>query len=568
MADKSISDLRELSLSGVRSNDPLAIVNVGASETMKVQVKDLIQAGIQFIDNGSIPGEKLNAAVPPDSITSLELADHAVTAIKLADGSACNVAAGAPIGAGSYQGQLYLDTITSKVYCWDSNNWVEIKAAGSINDVSGFVPAFSYPSIATLTTQTGDSVRVSAVLPDTTGSRQFLAGPSNAAGQVVARAITGADLPVATSTEKGGVIVNGNGLTMNGDRVEIDNTVAPSLARSLVTFNQQGLIQSGSPLAASDLPPATASEIGGVKPGTGLQVDVDGTLNHPITVTPGDYAKVSVSETGHVVGSVALQATDIPALDASKITSGTLSPAVIGDKSITKEKLADYAISYIQEAQPPVINVPIGELWFQESTAQLSMWNGNSWFPVGQARLTAENLRYCGTVDADTNLIAGVTKFGTGAGYAIGDAPKAATDSQIGVYFVVSNPGSNITLVPGEAFDNGDWLLCNGAVAGTGWERIDTLSSGGGGGGATNLGDLLDVTLTTPQAGEFLAFTAGGQWVNVLAPAAPGTVAPGTPTNGQIWVDTSVNPPKVNVYDQTNTAWVEVLTTTIDGGTY
>jgi len=61
-------------------------------------------------------------------------------------------------------------------------------------------------------------------------------------------------------------------------------------------------------------------------------------------------------------------------------------------------------------------------------------------------------------------------------------------------------------------------LLCHGISAG--WVRIDTLSGAGGGSGGSgssvsHLDDLLDVTLTSPAAGDILQFSAGGQWLNV-----------------------------------------------------
>ena len=228
-------------------------------------------------------------------------------------------------------------------------------------------------------------------------------------------------------------------------------------------------------------------------------------------MAPGVYPKVTVDQYGHVTAGVPLQAVDIPSLDASKITTGTFGTALIGDRSVTLAKLADYSISYIQEAMPPLTGNHIGCLWYQESTAGLHMWNGNSWMPISIGRLSQENLRYCGTIDATTGLITGVTSFGTAAGYSIGDALKNASDQLTGTYFVVDVPGSSIPQTPSITYDNGDWVLCNGAAAG--YVRIDTLS-GGGGGGANRLNDLLDVTITSPTDGQMFVYTGAGQWVN------------------------------------------------------
>ena len=92
----------------------------------------------------------------------------------------------------------------------------------------------------------------------------------------------------------------------------------------------------------------------------------------------------------------------------------------MADASITREKLADYAIAYIQEASPPVSGPGhIGVLWFQESTGQLRMWNGNSFMAVGFGRLAQENLRWGGIIDAATGLMTGVTESGKNDGLKI-----------------------------------------------------------------------------------------------------------------------------------------------------
>ncbi len=123
-------------------------------------------------------------------------------------------------------------------------------------------------------------------------------------------------------------------------------------------------------------------------------------------------------------------------------------------------------------------------------------------------------MRYCGTVDAGTGLVDGITTFGTSAGYTIGDSLGNATNDRTGVYFVISTSGNNIpeANVTNVSFDAGDWVLCNGTVAG--WVRIDTLSSAAGS-GVQNLDDLLDVTITSVANGEPLVYDSSvNQWVN------------------------------------------------------
>jgi hypothetical protein len=194
----------------------------------------------------------------------------------------------------------------------------------------------------------------------------------------------------------------------------------------------------------------------------------------------------------------------------------------------------EFSIAYIQEANPGTVDPGhVGMMWFQESTAGLHMWNGNSWMPISIGRLSQENLRYCGVIDASTGLVAGVTSFGTAAGYKIGDALGGATDAHTGVYFVITTAGNSIPETPAITYDNGDWVLCNGSAAG--WIRVDTLSGGGGGGGVTHLTDLLDVTTAGATAGDHLELQGSGQWTSVPAlfseDAATNSLIPTTKTN-------------------------------------
>ena len=62
-----------------------------------------------------------------------------------------------------------------------------------------------------------------------------------------------------------------------------------------------------------------------------------------------------------------------------------------------QEKLADYSVSFIQGAEPSILDgVHAGMFWYQESTGQLRCYNQNSWMPVGGrlAQRTSQILRH------------------------------------------------------------------------------------------------------------------------------------------------------------------------------
>ena len=518
MADLRITNLPAMAAGTAQNSDVLPVSDISASTTKKITIADLIKDGIDALPDGSINGDKVNFTLANGSVGTAQLADGSVTGVKLADGSAAGTGAALP-AAGDYVGQLFFKTSAPKeLYSWNGASWDAASGLLAIEgNTTGLVNTY-------VSTSNGTST-ISADLNATTGPGEFLAGPSGALGAIGQRRIASQDLPTA-GAQKGAVAVNGNGLAMSGDTLSLNKGAATSSSGQLVTYDDQGLVVSGAAIQSSDLPLGSDSQVGAVMPGSGLSVGVDGALNHANSVVSGTAPKITFDTEGHVTAGQALLPSDIPDLPASKITSGQFSTPYIADESITLPKLADYSIAYIQEAQPSTVDPGhIGVLWYQESTAQLRMWNGNSFRPIGFGRLSQENLRWGGTVDASTGLIAGVTEAGTTGGLKIGDAVPPASDQLGGLYLVVSVAGNSIGETPGITYDAGDWCLCVNATEG--WIRIDTLN-GGGGGGASSLGDLLDVTLTAEAAGEFIQLQANGQWQNIeLEPGTIGALKPG-----------------------------------------
>lgn len=444
----------------------------------------VIDAKIADLDGAKLFADSVTAAqIAPDAITASELADNAVDTAAIQDAAVTDI----KLAAGIDGAKLTDDTVTASKIPSSSLDRGLDKTSGSI----GHTNAVIGETMSGITFDSQGHVTAAAPLVDT-------------------------DLPPATITAIGGVSVPADsGLTVTGAGVlDHENNVAAG-SISGIDYDDHGHISSTRALIGTDLPVATALNVGAVSvPGPVLRIAGAGELTHgDTTVAPGSYPKVTVDQQGHVTQGLSLNAVDIPELDASILTSGTFDPSLILDKSIQREKLADYAISYIQEAEPEVTDVHhIGCLWYQESTAQLRMYNGNSWMPVGFGRLSADNLRFGGTIDASTGLVTNITDDAVTAGIEVGDVLPTATDTLGGIYFVADTAGSNINVfdVVGVSFDASDWVLCISASAG--WTRIDVAGSGGG---AVVLPDLLDVTITTPQEGDRLTYNGStSQWVN------------------------------------------------------
>ena len=437
---------------------------------------------------GSIAGSKLI----DETITSTQLATNSVTSVELAD-NACDTAAIASLAV----------------------------TDGKINDVSGTkVAAGTLPATALNTANIDRGLNVSSnnigIANAVTGGASSRNGITYTAEGLISStsALLPSDLPEAEVAALGAVSVPAAG------GLSVTNLGALSIANSIsavtisgLTFNTFGQLTSSGALVGGDLPVATASIIGAIKVPTAsapLAVDGNGVLSVADSgVTAGTYEKVTVSAKGIITAGADLAASDIPVLDASKITTGQLGTARISDDAITMDKLGSNAISFIQEAQPDITSVPAGVSWLQESTGQLRIFNGNSWFSVGFGRLAEENLRFCGTVNGTNGIIVNLTTFGTSAGFTAGNAIPAGTASLTGTYFVCTVAGNGIGVVSGTSFDVGDWAMCIGA---TGWQRVDTLS---GPGSVSALDDLSDVTIASPTAGQFFEYAADGQWKNV-----------------------------------------------------
>jgi hypothetical protein len=286
-------------------------------------------------------------------------------------------------------------------------------------------------------------------------------------------------MPVATTTTIGAVSAAADsGLTVSGaGALSITNTLTGGTANG-ITFDGNGLITGTTGLAASDLPKATPSAIGGVSTPSsgGLEVDSAGALSIANSgVVAGTHAKVTVNARGIVTAGLNLVAADIPNLDTSKITSGTLDTARIANNSVTGEKLADSSTVTFAGAgsSEGVVTFPEayfkGEFFFDAINRDLYLWDGNAWQPV---TITSGEIVFSGTYDASTNTVASVTTAGEAAGLTAGSALPAAASTNSQYYVVVSEQGTGTAPAPAVGLNPPDILLSNGTT----WELLDVSS--------------------------------------------------------------------------------------------
>ena len=465
------------------------------------------------VDTAALTTNSVTTAKVTDlNITTGKLANNAVTAAKIADDTitATQIAANA-VGSSELADNA-VDTAAI------ANSAV---TDGKISGVSGTKVTDGTITAAKLNTSNID--RSLNVASGNLGINNAVTGGASARNGITynneglitsTAALVASDIPEATASAVGGVSVpaaGGLAVTAAG-ALSINNTVTGA-TRSGITFNDQGLITSTAALAAGDLPVATASTVGAVSipvASAPLAVSATGVLSIANSgVTAGTYPKVTVSDQGIVTSGTTLSAGDIPDLSTTKITTGQFGTNFVANDAITMDKLANLSTGFIQEASPDISDLPTGVFWLQESTGQLRIFNGNSFFSVGFGRLAEENLRFCGTFNASNGTIVTLTAFGTSAGFTVSNALPAGTATLTGAYFVCVTPGNGTAVVPSTSFDAGDWCLCVGP---DNWDRIDTLS---GPGSVSSLNDLSDVTVSSPQTGQLLVLQASGQFANV-----------------------------------------------------
>ena len=229
-------------------------------------------------------------------------------------------------------------------------------------------------------------------------------------------------------------------------------------------------------IVPTDIPDATASTKGIIQPGTGLAV-ATGVLNHSNIVTGATVSSITFDNQGHITAAIPLVATDIPVLDASKITTGTFPTALIADASITGLKIADSANVQFGETLP--VAEHIGQFFFNPLEGSVFLWDGNVWQPVG---VTTGAIILAGTYNATTNQIVSTTLEGAAIGLTAGSPLPSSTDANANYYVVVSVGGTGTAPAPTNILAPPDLILSTGSA----WVELD-VSGGAGAIAAVNV---------------------------------------------------------------------------------
>ena len=482
MADLKISQLPALG-DNLATGDKIALVDSSSSETKSLTVANLFSANsFGLLSSNAIPIAKISVtagsiagtAVADLGISTAKVDNDAITSAKLDNNSSAQVVTSLP-GSGGFTGQIAANSNDGyAASIWDGSAWQSLKAAASINSITGDTTSIVNIAVAT----SGSTRALSASIDDSSAAAQFLAGPSGAAGAVSLRAITGADLPTATSSALGAIKVNGEGLRMDTGVIEIDNDVSASSAYNLVAVTAKGLVSAYRTITAADLPDGSTSAKGALQVGSGLAVS-SGVISVDNTATAGTYTKVTITASGLVSSGTTLSSTDLPAHSAALLTSGNLDIARVPTNAITGVKLADASTTQFggPGSTSEIVTFPTarfkGDRFWDEYHGDEYIWTGSSWAAV---TITGGELIYGGTYNAASgqNKVASVTTAGAAAGLQTGVGLPTPSATNIRVYVVVSDSGTGSGNAPAVALAPPDMLVSNGTNA---WDLVDVSNA-------------------------------------------------------------------------------------------
>jgi hypothetical protein len=374
VADQRITQLTKLAQADVAANDVLPIVDVGASTTKKVEVKELFQAGANLADSASIDLIKLNQA-STTKLGTTALADDAITAAKLANDSSIAYDSVAPT-IDNFEGRGYVNSTSKYLQVWNGTSFDQVVAptagienlaitTGKLVDgavtTAKVTPLSSgaYADSSIITAKINDAAITAAKIATNAVTASAVLDGAITASKVATSAISYDKLQNTTTTDvvlgrssAGGGIVQEIAVTAAG-RALIDDATAAAQRTTL------GL----GDLATSTGTWTNGSSFAGTSTGTN-------TGDQTITLT-GDV-------TGTGTGSFATTVSTA-AISEGKLATNAVTTGKINAKAVTAAKLGDNSGVIVAADVPAGSGAFVGQQWVNTNTGFEYTWTGAVW---------------------------------------------------------------------------------------------------------------------------------------------------------------------------------------------
>lgn len=359
MADQRITELVELPQGGVAFNDVLPIADVSASQTKKVQVKSLIQAGFNLADASTLDISKINQASAA-KLTGTSIAANTLTYDKIQQVSA-NKLLGRSASTGNVEEidcTVYIRTLLDDANAAAARSTLELGVVATGNTINTSlledlsVTTGKINNLAvTAAKLASDAVETAKILDGAVTSAKIqtsgITGSNVSAGAIdaVHLATSGVTLAKMAANSVGTIQLVDSGITqakLAADAVATINIAASGITQSKLAANAVAtinLIDSGVTFAklSSDSVDTINLVTSGVTQAK-LAANAVATIN---------LVDSGVTQSKLASGSVATINVIDSAITLAKMASGSVNTAQLVDSGVTQAKLASGAVNTI-----------------------------------------------------------------------------------------------------------------------------------------------------------------------------------------------------------------------------
>jgi hypothetical protein len=399
LSDARITQLPALPEASVASLDVLPIADISASQTKKVTVKDLTEAGIALADAGSIDLSKLDQA----SVTKLGTAaldDDAVTAAKLADDSGIAVDTTAPV-TDNFEGRGYFNSSTSNLQVYSAGSYAQV-VVPEAGIGTGAVTTAKIADNAITTAKIDAAGLATSALADDAVTTAKIADDAITADQLATNSVTADAIDagaVGTSELASSAVTYAKIQDVSATDKVLGRSTAGSGVVEEIPCTSAGRAVIGAADAAAQ---RTALGLGTLATATGTWTNGSTFSGTSSGTNTGDQTiQLTGDVTGIGTGTFAATISNAAVTEA-KIASDAVSSTKLAADAVTAAKLANNSTTITAGGAPTGSGDFTGQYYINTDNDVLYYWTGAAWDAVNVS------------IPVATGSVSGTVKVGTG----------------------------------------------------------------------------------------------------------------------------------------------------------